>query len=149
MSLPLHSSALVPAGADPLMAPGAMSSGSASVVKTEVSPSAAASRDFEKAMEVARAQAVGPDQATVAHARAHPETGLGGQVVSKVQSLSEKLRSEQKHISNLVEQATATGDQSLITKAQLALADHQSRVQIITRVTSKAASSMDQLTRLQ
>lgn len=118
-------------------------------VHHEVTPAASQAREFAQAMEVARGKQSSPDQAAVAHARAHPDSGLGGQVVSKVQSLSESLRAEQKKISNMVEQATQSGDSHLIVKAQLALGDHQSRVQIITRVTSKAASSMDQLTRLQ
>lgn len=118
-------------------------------LSAQVSASASAERDFARAMEAARANQPTPDQAVVAHARAHPEKGLGGQVVAKVQGISEQLRAEQKHITNLVERATTTGDESLMLKAQIALADHQSRVQIVTRVTSKAASSMDQLTRLQ
>ena len=117
---------------------------------TQVSPSEQQSREFARAFEVVRSGLQPtPDQAAVAHSRMNPEKGLGGQVVSKVQAISEQLRSEQKHISNMVERATVSGDESLMLKAQLALSDHQSRVQIITRVTSKAASSMDQLTRLQ
>lgn len=149
MSLPISPVGLTPTPASVVGSPTTPAGIAPHGAKVQFSPSAVQANEFARALEVARTHAVTPDRAAVAHAQAHPESGLGGQVVSKVQAISEQLRAEQKHITNLVERATMSGDDSMMMKAQLALADHQSRVQIITRVTSKAASSMDQLTRLQ
>ena len=59
------------------------------------------------------------------------------------------LKADHKAVSSMIEKATLAGDDAMMMKAMLALADYQQRVQIVSKTVSKAASSLDQLTRLQ
>jgi hypothetical protein len=125
-----------PAGID------TMSSGS--------SPAAVQERAFGAALQEARDKlALAPDAAALAHAKANPATGLGGEVAGRLNSLSDKLKSQQQEISRIVERATATGDMNLMLKASMMMADHQVKLSMTMRSVSKAATSIDQLTRLQ
>lgn len=114
------------------------------------SASALQERAFSAALSEARAGlALTPDAAALKHAKANPTGGLGGELAGRLNSLSDKLRSEQHQISNVIERATATGDSNLILKASMMMADHQFKLTMVMRSVSKAATSTDQLTRLQ
>jgi Type III secretion basal body protein I, YscI, HrpB, PscI len=74
---------------------------------------------------------------------------IGSQMMAGLSDMSARLKSDHKQVSNLIEKATVGGDDNLMMKAMLALTDYQQRVQIVSKVVSKAATSMDSLTRLQ
>ncbi len=115
-----------------------------------LSPSAEQARAFDAALEHSRLTLTGDaPQKLVSSSASNPETGLGGKVMAGLSDLSERLRADQRHISSLIEKATVGGDMAMMIKASMAVGDYQSRVQLTARAVSKAATSLDQLTRLQ
>jgi hypothetical protein len=74
---------------------------------------------------------------------------IGSQMMAGLTDMSSRLKADHKQVSTLIEKATVGGDDNLMMKAMLALTDYQQRVQIVSKVVSKAATSMDSLTRLQ
>ncbi|KQV58046.1 hypothetical protein ASE26_24380 [Duganella sp. Root198D2] len=81
-------------------------------------------------------QAVGKD--SLAAAMAERAAGLAGDV-----------NRHQQYVSRMLERATASGDSLHLMHAMLALNDYQLRVQTISKVVSRAGSSIDSLTKLQ
>ncbi len=74
---------------------------------------------------------------------------IGNQMLAGLTDMSARLKSDHKQVSRLIEKASVGGDDNMMMKAMLALTDYQQRVQIVSKVVSKAATSMDSLTRLQ
>jgi hypothetical protein len=86
-------------------------------------------------------------------AEALPQTAqrmaLGEQMLGRAASLAEEMKGDQQYVSRLLETATRTGDSMHLMKAMMAMNDYQTRVQFVSKVVSKATSSLDQLTKLQ
>ncbi|WP_034300944.1 EscI/YscI/HrpB family type III secretion system inner rod protein [Herbaspirillum sp. RV1423] len=74
---------------------------------------------------------------------------LGTAIANRTTNLASEVKQDQLHVSKLLEQATRTGDSLQLMKAMMALNDFQLRVQTISKTVSKAASSVDSLTKLQ
>ena len=76
-------------------------------------------------------------------------TGIGQRLLNGLSGMSDRLKADHKYVSSLIEKATVGGDDAMLMRALVALGDYQQRVQVVTKTVSKAASSLDQLTRLQ
>ncbi|WP_229505174.1 EscI/YscI/HrpB family type III secretion system inner rod protein [Massilia mucilaginosa] len=90
--------------------------------------------------------------AVPATAAAVPGAGhgsLGERVMQRASALSGELQKDQQFISRNLEQAARSGDSMQLMKATLALSDYQTRVQFVSKAAAKAASALDQLTKLQ
>jgi hypothetical protein len=74
---------------------------------------------------------------------------VGQRFIDRASTLSNDIQQDQKYISHELEQATRAGDSMQLMKAMLALNDYQTRVQFVAKMTSKAISSVEQLTKLQ
>lgn len=74
---------------------------------------------------------------------------LGEQMLGRAATLAEEMKGDQQYVSRLLETATRTGDSMQLMKAMMAMNDYQTRVQFVSKVVSKATSSLDQLTKLQ
>jgi predicted nucleic acid-binding Zn-ribbon protein len=74
---------------------------------------------------------------------------LGKKLMGRAHDLASNLMQDQQHVSKMLEQASRTGDSMQLMKAMMALNDYQVRVQTVSKTVSKAASSIDQLTKLQ
>jgi hypothetical protein len=82
--------------------------------------------------------------------KAKPDSqSLGSALAQRTSNLASEVKQDQLHVSKLLEQATRTGDSMQLMKAMMALNDYQLRVQTISKTVSKAASSIDALTKLQ
>ncbi len=75
--------------------------------------------------------------------------GLGERIMGRAADLSGEVRKDHEFVSKTLEEATRSGDPMQLMKAMMALSDYQTRVQFIAKATSKAASALDQLTKLQ
>lgn len=73
---------------------------------------------------------------------------IGEKIAARASDLAGEMKRGQAHVSNLLEKASSTGDSMHLMKAMLALNDYQLRVQTISKVVSKATTSLDQLTKL-
>ena len=116
---------------------------------TPVASSADAQR-FAQALSTYKSQqsqaAAGLSPTDKAHASSN---SIGSRLVTGLSDMASRLKADHKVVSSLVEKATVGGDDALMMKAMMALGDYQQRVQIVSKTVSKAASSLDQLTRLQ
>ncbi len=74
---------------------------------------------------------------------------LGSAIVGRTTHLAAEIKQDQQYVSKLLEQATRTGDSMQLMKAMMALNDFQLRVQTVSKVVSKAVTSVDSLTKLQ
>ena len=74
---------------------------------------------------------------------------LGNVIASRATNLAGQLKQDQMYVSKLLEQSTRSGDSMQLMKAMMALNDYQLRVQTVSKTVSKAASSVDSLTKLQ
>lgn len=74
---------------------------------------------------------------------------LGEKIMTRATSLASEIKSGEQHVSKILEQATRSADPMHLMKAMLALNEYQMRVQFVSKTASKAASSIDQLTKLQ
>lgn len=82
----------------------------------------------------------------------HPNrdpNSLGHVMADKARGLATETKKDQQYVSKLLEQATRTGDPLHLMRAMMALNDYQLRVQTISKTVSKAATSIDSLTKLQ
>ncbi len=77
------------------------------------------------------------------------QNSIGSRMVNGLSDMASRLKADHKVVSSLIEKATVGGDDALMMKAMMALGDYQQRVQIVSKTVAKAASSLDQLTRLQ
>ncbi|GGZ01590.1 hypothetical protein GCM10007388_39130 [Pseudoduganella plicata] len=77
------------------------------------------------------------------------EPSLGQAIAGRAASLAGEIKRDQQNVSRLLEKATATGDSMNLMRAMLALNDYQLRVQTVSKVVSKASTSVDSLTKLQ
>jgi hypothetical protein len=115
----------------------------------EVSSSADAQR-FSQSMSAAKERFSDANQAGSAPVKGIGESkSIGNQLMSGLSDMSTRLKSDHKQISTMLEKATVGGDDAMMMKALMALGDYQQRVQIVSKVVSKASASLDQLTRLQ
>ncbi|MFC3469365.1 EscI/YscI/HrpB family type III secretion system inner rod protein [Massilia oculi] len=100
---------------------------------------------FRAAMaQHARAAGVAPDLGN-----ASGRVALGEQIMGRASTLAEEIQGDQQYVSKLLETATRSGDSMHLMKAMMAMHDYQTRVQFVSKVVSKAATSVDQLTKLQ
>jgi hypothetical protein len=114
-----------------------------------VSSTADAQR-FSQALAIHREAQGAAHQTSASNVSAVGDTkSIGQQMMAGLSDMSARLKSDHKQVSNLIEKATVGGDDNMMMKAMLALTDYQQRVQIVSKVVSKAATSMDSLTRLQ
>jgi hypothetical protein len=74
---------------------------------------------------------------------------LGHVIAGKTTNLAAEIKKDQQYVSKLLESATRTGDKIHLMRAMMALSDFQMRVQTISKTVSKAATSIDSLTKLQ
>ncbi|HVK95918.1 MAG TPA: EscI/YscI/HrpB family type III secretion system inner rod protein [Noviherbaspirillum sp.] len=74
---------------------------------------------------------------------------LGGIIAERATGLAGEVKQDQQYVSKMLEQATRTGDSMHLMRAMMALNDFQLRVQTISKTVSKAATSIDSLTKLQ
>jgi hypothetical protein len=74
---------------------------------------------------------------------------LGNRIMTRATNLASELKHDQQYVSKLLEQASRSPDSMHLMKAMLALNDYNLRVQFVSKTASKAASSVDQLTKLQ
>lgn len=88
------------------------------------------------------ASAAGPGQA-------ENSKSLGHVIAGKATGLAAEMKKDQQYVSKLLESATRTGDKMHLMRAMMALSDFQMRVQTISKTVSKAATSIDSLTKLQ
>ena len=99
------------------------------------------------------AHRVQAQQAAAGQAPAAPgdpsRIGMGAQIMGRATAMAEEMQSDQKYVSKMLETATRTGDAMHLMKAMMALNDYQTRVQFVSKIVSKATSSLDQLTKLQ
>jgi hypothetical protein len=114
----------------------------------EVSSSADAQR-FAQSMSAARENFSQANQSEAPVRRVGESKSIGNQMMSGLSDMSGRLQADHKHISGMIEKATVSGDPNVMIKAMTLLADYQTRVQIVSKVVSKAATSLDSLTRLQ
>jgi len=77
------------------------------------------------------------------------KNSLGDRIITRATDLASSLKHDQQYVSKMLEQATRSADSMQLMKAMLALNDYQLRVQFVSKTASKAASSVDQLTKLQ
>lgn len=74
---------------------------------------------------------------------------LGHALASRTTALASEVKKDQQYVSRLLETATRSGDKIDLMRAMMALSDFQLRVQTISKTVSKAATSIDSLTKLQ
>lgn len=74
---------------------------------------------------------------------------LGNALATRTTTLATEVKKDQQYVSRLLETATRSGDKVDLMRAMMALSDFQMRVQTISKVVSKAATSIDALTKLQ
>jgi hypothetical protein len=74
---------------------------------------------------------------------------LGNIIAGKTTELATEVKKDQQYVSKLLETATRSGDKIHLMRAMMALSDFQMRVQTISKTVSKAANSIDSLTKLQ
>lgn len=74
---------------------------------------------------------------------------LGSVIAKKATGLATQVKQDQQYVSKLLETATRSGDSLHLMRAMMALNDYQLRVQTISKTVSKAATSIDALTKLQ
>lgn len=74
---------------------------------------------------------------------------IGNKLMGHAHDMASNMMQDQQHVSKMLEQASRTGDSMQLMKAMMALNDYQIRVQTVSKAVSKAASSIDQLTKLQ
>jgi hypothetical protein len=74
---------------------------------------------------------------------------LGNAIAGRASGLATEIKKDQEYVSKLLEQATRSGDEMHMLRAMMALSDFQLRVQTISKTVSKAATSIDSLTKLQ
>ena len=74
---------------------------------------------------------------------------LGNAVAGRVSELASEFQKDQQYVSKMLEKATRTGDSMHLMRAMLALNDYQIRVQVMSKTVAKAATSIDQLTKMQ
>lgn len=94
-------------------------------------------------------QALERQQAISAPPGAPREPSLGQVLASRTAGLAGELKKDQQNVSRLLEKATVSGDSMQLMRAMLALNDYQLRVQTVSKVVSKASTSVDSLTKLQ
>lgn len=73
---------------------------------------------------------------------------LGDKIISRVSDLSSQVKTDQEHVSKMLEQAARNGDSMSLVKAMMALHDYQMRVQFISKAANKASSAVERLTTL-
>ena len=74
---------------------------------------------------------------------------LGHVIAGRTSELAAEVKKDQQYVSKLLETATRSGDKIHLMRAMMALSDFQMRVQTISKTVSKAATSIDSLTKLQ
>jgi hypothetical protein len=74
---------------------------------------------------------------------------LGHVIAGRTTELAAEVKKDQQYVSKLLESATRSGDKIHLMRAMMALSDFQMRVQTISKTVSKAATSIDSLTKLQ
>lgn len=74
---------------------------------------------------------------------------LAAVMAERAAGLAGDVNRHQQYVSRMLERATVSGDSLHLMHAMLALNDYQLRVQTISKVVSKAGSSVDSLTKLQ
>jgi hypothetical protein len=74
---------------------------------------------------------------------------LGNVIAGRTTGLATEMKKDQQFVSKQLEQATRSGDEMHMMRAMMALSDYQMRVQTISKTVSKAATSIDSLTKLQ
>lgn len=74
---------------------------------------------------------------------------LAAVMAERAAGLAGDVNRHQQYVSRMLERATASGDSLHLMHAMLALNDYQLRVQTISKVVSRASSSVDSLTKLQ
>ena len=74
---------------------------------------------------------------------------LGHAIAGRTTELAAEVKKDQQYVSKLLETATRSGDKIHLMRAMMALSDFQLRVQTISKTVSKAATSIDSLTKLQ
>jgi hypothetical protein len=94
-------------------------------------------------------QAMDRHQSMNGPAGAPREPSLGQVIASRASGLAGELKKDQQYVSRLLEKATTSGDSMHLMRAMLALNDYQLRVQTVSKVVSKASTSVDSLTKLQ
>lgn len=125
-------------------------------------PAGAADHGAQLKIEIRELDHSGSDQFRAALERhmdtagAHAKTGpagnpdsLGHKIAERTTHLATEVKKDQQYVSKLLEQATRTGDELHMMRAMMALSDFQLRVQTISKTVSKAATSIDSLTKLQ
>lgn len=74
---------------------------------------------------------------------------LGQVMANRAAGLAGEIQKDQKYVSGLLEKASTSGDSMQLMRAMMALNDYQLKVQTVSKVVSKASSSVDSLTKLQ
>ncbi|WEF32236.1 EscI/YscI/HrpB family type III secretion system inner rod protein [Pseudoduganella chitinolytica] len=129
---------------------------SAAAINTPVTPQPATqvrvtgeTAGLEQADAAQFRQALERQQAMNGPAGAPREPSLGQAIASRAAGLAGELKKDQQYVSRLLEKATTSGDSMHLMRAMLALNDYQLRVQTVSKVVSKASTSIDSLTKLQ
>lgn len=110
----------------------------------------AGSDQFRAALE--RHMGVGGAGAAGANGQPGPagnSNSLGHVIAGRTSALATEVKKDQQYVSKLLETATRSGDKIHLMRAMMALSDFQMRVQTISKTVSKAATSIDSLTKLQ
>lgn len=74
---------------------------------------------------------------------------LGERMLGLTTEMASDVQQNHAIVSRALDKATRSGEPMDLMKAMMTLNDYQTRVQVITKVTSKAISALDQLTKLQ
>jgi hypothetical protein len=117
------------------------------VVSPESSGSAGDAVQFRAALDRHMNKTAGED--AIPPVGGKDNNSLGQQIATRTAALASEMQKNQQHVSQMLEQASRTGDSMQLMKAMMALNDHEIRVQTITKTVSKASSSIEQLTKLQ
>lgn len=105
------------------------------------------SEQFRAALGRQSVPGAGP--ATGPAAKAGGVKSLGHEIAGRTCELAAEVKKDQQYVSKLLETATRSGDKIHLMRAMMALSDFQMRVQTISKTVSKAATSIDSLTKLQ
>jgi hypothetical protein len=105
------------------------------------------SGQFRAALE--RHMGAGPSGGGAPAGKVRGANSLGHALAGRTTELAAEVKKDQQYVSRLLETATRSGDKIDLMRAMMALSDFQLRVQTISKTVSKAATSIDSLTKLQ
>lgn len=90
-----------------------------------------------------------PSAGSPVHPGPANSASLGDKIMTRATDMATELKNDHQYVSKMLEQASRSADSMQLMKAMMALHDYQIRVQTVSKVTFKAVSALEQLTKLQ